>query len=414
MPYSERMKDYERIRDYMRQFYVYGFKRRDEYDAKSLRSYDNERRRIESWLGTHMSFRQDSSGKQVFLSVDSRQIQHNPLYRSFQAKSFTNKDITLHFYLLDIFAGGQAYTTTQVVKLIDRDYLSSFDDNISLDVSTVRKKLKEYEQLGLLISEKRGKKICYQLTKDDVDIHSWLDALSFYSEKAPLGVVGFLLLEHLNALEQPFRFKHHYILHAPDSQILCTLLTAIREHHRLKIVIPGSRETETKPVTVYPMKIYVSSQTGRQYLLSYQYDVCHFTFQRVDRIAEAKPGAEDPRYIEYEGWYEKFKEHLWGVSTGVGHTLEHIEMTICVGSGEHYIPERLLREKRHGLVEQLSETTWRFVADIYDAMELLPWLRTFTGRIIALKCSNQAVVDKFYADLDEMLAMYGGVRNAVP
>ncbi len=69
MAYSELIKDYERVRDYMRQFYVYGFKSREEYDAKSPRSYDNECRRIESWLGKYMSFRQDAGGKQVFLSV---------------------------------------------------------------------------------------------------------------------------------------------------------------------------------------------------------------------------------------------------------------------------------------------------------------------------------------------------------
>lgn len=51
MAYSELIKNFDRIRDYMRQFYVYGFKSRTEYDKKSTRSYDNERRRIESWLG---------------------------------------------------------------------------------------------------------------------------------------------------------------------------------------------------------------------------------------------------------------------------------------------------------------------------------------------------------------------------
>lgn len=56
MAYSELIKNFERIRDYMREFYVYGFKSREEYDAKSARSYDNERRRIESWLGDYMSF----------------------------------------------------------------------------------------------------------------------------------------------------------------------------------------------------------------------------------------------------------------------------------------------------------------------------------------------------------------------
>ena len=41
MAYSELIQNFDRIRDYMRQFYVYGFKCRTEYDKKSARSYDN-------------------------------------------------------------------------------------------------------------------------------------------------------------------------------------------------------------------------------------------------------------------------------------------------------------------------------------------------------------------------------------
>ena len=77
MAYSELIKSFEKIRSYMREFYVYGFKSREEYDAKSARSYDNERRRIESWLGEYMEFRQDASGKTVFISVDNRDVPHN-------------------------------------------------------------------------------------------------------------------------------------------------------------------------------------------------------------------------------------------------------------------------------------------------------------------------------------------------
>lgn len=58
MAYSELIKNLERIRDYMREFYVYGFKSREEYDAKSARSYDNERRRIESWMGDYSMLQQ--------------------------------------------------------------------------------------------------------------------------------------------------------------------------------------------------------------------------------------------------------------------------------------------------------------------------------------------------------------------
>ena len=71
-------------------FYVYGFKSRQDFDQKSLRSYDNERRRIESYLKDYMRFTQSEEGKNVFLSIDSRHTTQNPLYQAFLAKSFTD------------------------------------------------------------------------------------------------------------------------------------------------------------------------------------------------------------------------------------------------------------------------------------------------------------------------------------
>lgn len=83
MAYNELIKNFDRIRAYMRDFYVYGFKSRDEFEQKSARSYDDERRRIESWLGDYMGFRQTPDGKNVFISIDSRVSHHNPLYKAF-------------------------------------------------------------------------------------------------------------------------------------------------------------------------------------------------------------------------------------------------------------------------------------------------------------------------------------------
>lgn len=68
MAYNELIKNFNKIRDYMREFYVYGFKSREEYNKKSARSYDDERRRMESWLGEDMQFRQTPEGKNDFIS----------------------------------------------------------------------------------------------------------------------------------------------------------------------------------------------------------------------------------------------------------------------------------------------------------------------------------------------------------
>ena len=47
---SELVKNFDNIRMVMRDFYVYGFKSKADFNDKSGRTYDNDRRRIESWL----------------------------------------------------------------------------------------------------------------------------------------------------------------------------------------------------------------------------------------------------------------------------------------------------------------------------------------------------------------------------
>ena len=72
MAFSELVKSFEKIRGYMREFYVYGFRTRSGFSGKSGRTYDNERRRLECVLGEHTESTRDFRGKNVFLSIDSR------------------------------------------------------------------------------------------------------------------------------------------------------------------------------------------------------------------------------------------------------------------------------------------------------------------------------------------------------
>lgn len=414
MAYSELVKSFARIRSYMREFYVYGFKSREEYDEKSARTYDNERRRVSSWLGDYMSFRQESSGKKVFLSVDSRRIPHNPLYTAFKAKSFTNADITLHFYLLDLLADGTARTAGEIIDAIQNDYLFHFSGDFSPDESTVRKKLKEYTALGLLCTEKHGREVRYRRTDENApELSSWAAALAFFSEAAPMGVIGSFLLDRLNTSYDIFRFKHHYILHALDSDILCELLLAIDQRRTVTLTMTNRHRGQDYRRTVCPLKIYVSTQTGRQYLLGYFYQGRHMAFFRLDTIKAVTAGSAEKQYETYLRYQEKFDQNLWGVSVGSEPALAHLEMTIRYAPGEDYILRRLQREKRHGRVDILDSQTCRFTADVYDASELLPWIRTFIGRITELKCSSQYVLDVFQRDLAQMSALYGGDDHVV-
>lgn len=407
MAYSELVKNFNRIRDYMREFYIYGFKSREEYTRKSARSYDDERRRIESWLGDYMGFRQNADGKNVFISIDSRAASHNPLYKAWKTKSFTDGDITLHFILMDIFASAQkALSLTEITEQID-EYLSVFPEPKTFDVSTVRKKLNEYISEGIVLGEKQGKSMYYSWTMEKCDLDR--DILDFFSEIAPCGVIGSFLLDQVKEQDIHFSFKHHYITSAMDSEILCSVFMAIREKRSVILETYNRHKERVSESHVVPLRVMVSAQSGRQYLIAYAPRFRRILSFRTDHIASVKIGEVSERFDQMRQKLDEMQKHMWGVSTQNrwGNRMEHVEFTIRYGAGEKHIPKRLEREKRCGTVVHLDENTSRFSADVYDASELIPWIRTFICRITEIHISNEKLEKQFREDIKAMYALYG-------
>lgn len=405
MAYNELIKNFDRIRDYIREFYVYGFKSREQFEKKSARSYDDERRRIESWLGDYMGFRQTPEGKNVFISIDSRSTHHNPLYKAWKARSFTDGDITLHFILFDILYSPEVkMSITEIIAAME-NYLAIFSSPKFFDESTLRKKIREYVAEGLLVSEKAGKTAYYHRAEDnELDC---ADALDYFSEVAPCGVIGSYLLDKIDAHDEHFAFKHHYITHAMDSDILCELFDAMHNKKEVTITNLGRRDNESKDIQLIPIKVLISVQSGRQYLLAYQRSARRIKSFRLDYILSVKQG---PVAEDFDHWREKLnnmRDHMWGVSTSgrSGHT-EKVEFTIHYDSDEAHIWNRLLREKRCGTVEKIDENNCRFYAEVFDTNEMVPWIRTFICRITSINFSNKEIEWQFRRDLQNMYRLY--------
>jgi len=407
LAYSELIKNFNRVRDYMREFYIYGFKIREEYTKKSARSYDDERRRLESWLGEYMQFRKTPEGKKVFLSIDSRMTRHNPLYAAWKAKSFTDGDITLHFILFDILHSPEIFLSlNEITEEIDR-YFHTLGEQRVFDASTVRKKLNEYISEGIIVSEKRGKTAYYRRAEDAPTLDT--DTLDFFSEVAPCGVIGSYLLDKQEDHEECFTFKHHYITGAMDSEILCGLLNAISEKRSVSMETVSRRKDRITEYDVLPLRTMISVQSGRQYLMAYVPRFDNITSFRIDNIISLKTGDISDRFEEQREKLEKMLLHIWGVSTHgtSGEELEHVEFTVTYAGDEDYIHKRLEREKRCGRVEKLDTNTSKFTADVFDAGELVPWIRTFICRITDISFSNKPLEEQFKRDIKEMYTLYG-------
>ncbi len=405
MAYSELIKNFNRIRDYMREFYVYGFKSRDEYTKKSARSYDDEKRRMESLLGDCMRFRKAPDGKNVFISINSRITHHNPLYKAWKAKSFTDGDITLHFIIMDILACGDGLTVSEISDRVG-EYMPESDR--LFDESTITKKLKEYVGEGLLGTKKSGKNVLY-FRNGSTDLSSCGDLLDFFSEVAPCGVIGSYLLDKNDIHDDHFAFKHHYITSSLDSEIVCGLFDAMSKKSSITLESVNRHKDRISESHVIPLRIMISTQNGRQYLMAYVPRFKRITSFRTDNILSIHIDDECEHFDELRAKLDEMQKHIWGVSTQSrsDDRLEHVEFTVKYADDEQHIHRRLEREKRCGNVERIDSNTSRFSADVYDASEMIPWIRTFICRITDISFSDPAAEARFKDDISAMYKLYG-------
>ena len=408
--FQELIKNFDKIRDYMRQFYVYGFKVRSDFDAKSARTYDNERRRVESWLGEYTKAGYTGKGKHVYISVDGKSVAGNPLFAAWKSKSFTDNDLLLHFFILDLFMEHrEGLSAGEVCDEISEVYGCVFDSQ------TVRLKLREYEKLGLLVSEKKGKALVYSTAdgflegpEDSGILERLLDAVKFFQEATPFGFVGSTLLDQAGEENCYFQWKHHFIVHTLEDGVLAEALSGIRERRRICMDVKGSRSGRMSSLEGVPLKIFVSTRTGRRYLCVYQEMGRRFNNVRLDCIVKLRLLEACPYYEELAEKLARNLAHCWGVSFGGSNSrLEEVVIKLWIDEKkEPYIINRLTREGRGGEVLRIRENEYLYSGAFFDTNEMLSWVKTFNGRILDIQGSSQASIDKITVDWERMYRMY--------
>ena len=404
--FSELIKNFNKIRDYMRDFYIYGFKSRTDFKAKSLRTYDNEKRRIESYLGEYMKWEYGSGGKKTIISLDSSIISQNPLYAAWKSKSFTSNDIMLHFYILDALSGGAYLSVSDLTDIICRKSEKIFD------AQTVRLKCVEYANEGILISEKQGKTILYHLSSLYFEglatsFPLLVDAMKFFMETAPFGVVGSFILDNEDLENDIFSFKHHYTVHTLEDGVLFDILSAIRKDIAIRIENVSERTKSTSYYEGIPLKIFVSLTTGRRYVCVYADKRKRFICFRLDYIKSVKQLEPTQNVVSLRKKLNDNLEKVWGVGFGGRSRIEFLSIKLFIDEKhEQYVIDRINREGRGGKLTRLDTNTFLYTKECYDTNEMAPWIKTFIGRIIALEGTNNTVIEKFYADIDKMHQMY--------
>lgn len=413
--FKELIKSFSKSREYVRDFFVYGFKTRYEFAGWSGRTYDNERRRLESWLSAHVRQDYSGKGKNIYLSIDSNLLDTNPLYQVWKAKSFTDNDIMLHFYILDYLNHSGRQSADEITDGILAEYGKIFDPQM------VRRKCNKYADAGILLKEKSGKEILYRPAPSFQKVlsahHGLKHALKLYQLSSPLGIIGNTIMDNASFKNNIFRIKHSFFVHTLEDEILLSLLSAMHEQRTVFLKIKSTKSENFQETEGVPLKIFVSTRTGRRFLCLYLPRSRRFANARLDAIKEVTMKEPFPDYSEIKEKLEKNKGLAWGVSfqnCGNRH-LERVKLTLHIDEKtESFILNRLKREGRGGTINRIAPDTFTYETQVFDANEMLPWIRTFIGRILAIESDCQKLTRFFERDFLAMYRMYFKESEGLP
>lgn len=405
--FNELIKTFSKSREYTRDFFLYGFKTREDFTGWSSRTYDTERRRLESWLPEYVKQDYSEKGKNIYLSIDSNLLSTNPLYRVWKTKSFTDNDIKLHFYILDYLETNEPQTAEDITDGILYSY------NVVFDVQMVRRKCNEYADEGLLFKLKQGKRVLYGV---DSNSHQELsqydglcDALKLFQLNCPFGIIGNTLMDNLSIENNTFGIKHNFFVHTLEDEILYTILEGIKSKRKITIDIKSTKTDNVTNMCCVPLSIIISTRTGRRFLCCYDTRTRHIKTPRLDAIKSVSLGEVCENYDEIKSKELSNRQYLWGVSflAKSDAPISTVKLTLHIDEHtEAYILNRLKREGKSGIVTKIADNTFTYETKVFDANEMIPWIRTFIGRIIDIETDNEIIKQKFKRDLRAMYNMY--------
>lgn len=424
-----------RVRQYLRSFYMTAQTRQD---FSKQHTYDQMLNDIQLWnmpslfysLGTKADVR-------YFYKIDDRDINLNPFFNFLKSNTSNSlrNDLILYYLILQVVKHDVFMPRTEIIKAITEVYLCGKDANdshiVEIDVKRIVKVIEDLTELGILILKKEGKAFTYRLADVCPDLTEVFPSIRLFSEISPLGAAGYYLLDRLELdgvdIEQShIGFKHRYLDHILDSEVLEPIFEAMHKHQAVKVymaerlglckapnvpdhfTIERCDKIDLRMAIVMPIKIYISVLSGRRYVMGLFQDSLKLACLRISNIEKVEPilGEIEPAiYEEMRLTFKAIADHVWGVSQKT-EALTHVEMTITDDHPEGYMLERLYSECRCGTVEMLSPVSARFSADVYNARELFPWMSSFLGWISDVYFSDPELQGMFIEHIHAIYKNY--------
>ena len=422
---SNDISDVNMLRDFVREIYVESFHARDDHisiHSASGRSEGEAKSRLHAFFEEH--FITKNSKNEDILKFDSRLVPQNPLFAIWKMCHFKPEYLTRDFALFDLLSQKEyedglsdydlkcddsgknllGFYTDKPISHTQLDlYIPSLLNN---GIIKAEESIKNDGRLLKRTYKLVDTKELQNLIKNNPEI---LSAIQFASETFPCGVIGSYIIDSIDMQDclPIITFKHHVIYNTLDSEAIYTIFSAINEKRSVII------KWKEKIISVTPIQVRFCARDGRSYLVYYTDDEQYkgFNIANFENIVSVKKLEKCSYFDSLIADYNSIRTNLWGksIKPGINKT-EHIDFTIQYNNTEMYALKRLQRETFSGQIKNnpnKNEAT--FSAELFDSQELIPWIRSYFGRITQFHFKNEELQQQLENEIEEMYARYNNL-----
>lgn len=415
------IRDYENIRQLLRDIYIYGCFSRDDYIEKngiSGRKYDKEQQRISAYLPEKF-IRKRRVNKKVLMycTYSTFDGAENYLAETYRNKSFTALDIMSFFFVQQMLSNDEEMTAAEILE-----GLPYVNENALFTKDNLRVKLEELVSKGFICSRKENRKVLFSLSKDiwkdfDTDeLQDILTYLKFLKNVSPIEMPYYFLHEKLKLYliaerkaqiddTGMFQFKHNHLFSSLDNDVLLKILKAKSGGHTLVISLYGKQQNSE--IEVLPVEVIHDSLYGRQYLYGVSLKDNLSKVIRLDRMASVQLGRNlTPDERRQQECLSKYSDECWCTSdAGCGLTEVVIEFRFDEDK-EKFILRRIKEEGHGGLIERKAPGFYEYRIQVRDPDEMIPWIRSFGERAKIIASGQRKTEIKIAQDWKRAVEKY--------
>lgn len=389
----------------------------------SARTYEDNLARVRLFLPKD-KLHESRHQRHIISSIrgDTYYSSENYLVYSYRVKNLLPNTAFYYILLLQLFA-----TTPRPLSLnelwehpafscpLPKGMVSDIEDSIGLrlDESTLRRSLKELEELGFLSTTKRGREITYKISDNPLsnlspeEVTTLYYAIAFYKNAALLSVPGYFLEDTLCSMYSdlarnnvPCQFKDNSFARILDDELIDMILDAIQKGKNLRFFYHNRRSKErSSEYVVRPCRIVTDYLGGsRQYLEAFGHVIHKKRLQplllRIDRIQSMRLVASSI-------------QTLTPMPIKKNHNTLSLRFSFDTPFLEHRLRQAVLDRFPKASLTSSENGTFLCTIEVTDIRKYYPWLRTFFPHVEILPESTGYARQKITDDIEEALKNYG-------